>query len=350
MKAGLATSVAAHVLVLGWGLVSLSSPANFNAEMTEALPVSLVPIGEEMSVKKGDLTAPKTEKPAPKPTTKPVEKPDAEHVGDGKVDNEAPLKPKEKDRDVDVTPTPAGDPKAKPMLVPPAKVTDSKPNETPKPDDMVKVDEPAKQEESAKPDKAEPKPAETANATEPAAEPAKDPMPVLPEKAPVPTAKPKPVAAKPPEKPKGEESVDDILAMNEKALIDKTRTSGGGAARSEGPAAFGGQKNIGNNQQLMQTFGNIVATCIKSRFDAIAIGGGTTSDLKIQAHFFLNVDGTLDGTPELSATGGDNRQQEIGINQARAAIAKCSPYPLPADKHGMWREINMVFDPLGEMR
>ena len=55
MKAGLATSVAAHALILTWGLISLSSPADFNAEVTEALPVSLVPIAETTSIQKGEL-------------------------------------------------------------------------------------------------------------------------------------------------------------------------------------------------------------------------------------------------------------------------------------------------------
>ncbi|MBH9975064.1 MULTISPECIES: hypothetical protein [Bartonella] len=346
MKAGLATSVAAHALILTWGLISLSSPADFNAEVTEALPVSLVPIAETTSIQKGELTASKENKAAPKPTTKPVEKPDAEHVGDGKVDNEAPLKPKEKDRDVDATPPPSGAPDADPNPVPPTKTPETKPDNTPKPEEKPKVEE-QKPEESSKPDKAEPKPEESADATEPASEPKKDPFPNLPEKAPLPTAKPKPAEPKPAVKAKGE-SVDDILAMNEKALIDKTRTSGGGAARSQGPAGFGAKKNIGNGQDVGQTLVNAATSCITKNLKLAALGGGVAGENPVaEAKFNLSIEGKVVGEPIITGMSGNPNKVDLLINQTRAAIFACQPFEdLPRDQYDKWGQgFDLKIDP-----
>lgn len=338
MKVGLATSIAAHALVLTWGLISLSSPTKFDAELTEALPVSLAPIADETSIQKGDLTAPKAEKAAPKPTTKPVEKPDAQIVGDGKVDTDAPLKPKEKDREVDSTPVPSGDPKADPIPVPLTKTPETKPQDLPKPEEKPKVEEPKKQEETKKEDKAEPKPAENPDATEPAEQTKKDPLPTLPDKAPLPTAKPKPAEAKPATKPKGEESIDDVLAMNQKALIDKTRTSGGGAARSTGPAAFGGKKNIGNGQDVTQTLVNVATSCITKNLKLAALGGGVAGENPVaEAKFKLNEQGMVVGDPVVTGVSGNPNKLELLINQTRAAVYACQPYEdLPRDQFDKW--------------
>lgn len=349
MKVGLATSVAAHALVLTWGLISLSSPAEYNTEITEALPVSLVPIADQTSIQKGEITAPKAEKGAPKPTTKPVEKPDAQHVGDGKVDNEAPLKPKEKDRDVDAAPTPSGSPDAEPDIVPPIKTPETKPDNSPKPEEKPKVEE---KQESAKPDSSEPKPEETADAAEPAAEPKKDPFPALPEKAPLPTAKPKPAEAKPPVKAKGEESVDDILAMNEKALIDKTRTSGGGAARSQGPAAFGAKKAVGDGQDIGQTLVNVATGCIKRNLKLAALGGGIASENPIaEARFNLSQDGMVVGEPIITGMRGNPNKVDLLINQTRAAIFACQPFEdLPRDQYDKWGQgFDLTIDPFDSL-
>lgn len=350
MKAGLTASVAAHILVLGWGLISLSSPAPFHEEYSEPLPIELVPISDKMSVQKGDATAKKAEKSKEKETKNTESKPEAKNIGEGQLDTKAPLKPKEKPRIVDTPPPPSGASDGKPAVSEPIKPQDKPPQEAAKPTPpTTKTEQAAEPVVQPKAEKPKPQQAEeNPDIAKTQAEPEKDPMPKLPEKAPLPMAKPveqKPTAPK----PKGEDSLDKILAESDKLLIDKTKTQGGGARSSTGPAAFGGRENYGNEQQLAQTFGNIISSCVKSNFDAIAIGGGMVSDLKIQAQFKLNSDGSLKGNAVLHATGGDNRQQEIGINQANAAIIKCSPFPLPADKYGMWGDIEMVFDPFENM-
>jgi len=374
MKTGLITSTAMHAVALGLGLLSFSSPVPFNAAQTEALPVLLVPLSDEMSIRKGDLTAAKTEKPAPKPTTKPQEKPDAENVGEGKIDTKMPLKPQEKPREVKATPPP-GTPDAKSDIMPQEKPVE-KPIEQaerepaalpPRPEEPAsepalpeKVPDNSKAQAAEVSPKSEPpqekpveKPIEQAE-RKPAAlpprpeEPASEPA--LPEKVPLPDAKPQQVAKTTRHKPKEEarqsassvrgDSVEDILAMADDALVDKTKTQGGGAKRSEEPAAFGSTKDVGNDS-FQQTLNNIIGSCVQRNWNLAAINGSTAYDLRVVVNFRLNQDGSLDGEPDLAPTGGDDAQRGIISVQAREALKKCAPFALPADRYNQWHNVTI---------
>lgn len=350
MKAGLITSAALHVAVLGFALVTFSSPMPFEAVQTEALPVSLVPLSDDMVVKQGDMSAAKAEKPAPKPTRKPQEKPDAKNVGDGKVDTKMPFKPKEKPREIEVAPPPAGVPDAKADMAPfdspkEKELDEGKARAT----EIKSKSEPPQTRAVENPDKtAEAKPAETAlppKMSEPEAAPS------LPDKGPVPDNRPQQVARTAERKPQTEarasassakgDAVEDILARADNALVDKTRTQGGGARRSEDPAAFGGAKNINENAAFQQTLNNIIGSCVQRNWNLAAITGSTAYDLRVIVHFRLRQDGALDGEPDMAPAGGDAAQREIIAIQAREALKKCAPFALPADKYNQWHDVTV---------
>lgn len=340
MKRGFAISLIAHAVILSWGFIVLSKPMSFDAMQSEALPVSLVPIDDVMSIKKGELTASQENKAAPKQTTKPEEKPDAKNTGEGSVDSSAPLKPKEKPREVDTTRPSSGT--DSPDVVPPKDVPQEK-----------KSEEQKVEEKQQTPPKTESNPDAASQADDKTPAPTDTPV-NLPDSVPTPTQKPSTAPQQPQENndrksnkaASGEKTEDDVdQLIKEALLVDKTKTQGGGAKRSSSPAGFGASKDIGEDNKLAQSFANIIATCVQSKFNIVALGGGTQSDLRVKAHFYLKNDGNLDGTPDITASGGDNRQQEVGINQARAALISCAPFPLPGDKFGIWREIEMVFDP-----
>lgn len=342
MKPGLTISIIAHAVVLGWGLIVLSNPMQFDAQESEALPVTLVPIGDTMSVQKGELKASNEEKPAPKPTTKPEDTTDATHIGDGEVDTDTPLKPKEKPRKVETSSPKAGEPEAKDDVTPPKDAKKPQPAEAAKPSEPKVEETPADADLTKPQEKVEQTPAE-----KPAESPS-EPKPEavnIPQNVPLPMQKPTPniEVAKTPNTKGDKQSVDDLV--KEALLVDKTKTQGGGAKRSNEAAGFGASKDINASDQMIQTYANIISSCTKSKFDIVALGGSARTDLKLKAHFFLKNDGSLDGTPEITALGGDSRQQEVGINQARAALVACSPFPLPTDKYGSWHEIEIVFDP-----
>lgn len=128
--------------------------------------------------------------------------------------------------------------------------------------------------------------------------------------------------------------------MNQSALVDKTRTQGGGAKRSAEPAALGGQKDIGN-AAFQQTLNNIIGRCVQGQWDLAAISGSTAYDLRVVVHFRLNQDGTLNGEPELTPAGGDGAQRDIIAVQALAALKKCAPFALPVEKYSQWHDVTI---------
>ncbi len=149
----LVASVALHVLVIGWGLVSFSSKA-FEAMPEESLPVDIISADQLAKVTAGMKTG-KKENP----------KPLVEKVAEAKpVDDDAVGKISEKPPVVtDTAPPPQPKPPEKPVEKkpdPPKPVAESKPKEEPKPiekkPDPPKVDpiaEALKKEEKKPPPK-----------------------------------------------------------------------------------------------------------------------------------------------------------------------------------------------------
>ncbi|MHC5305856.1 cell envelope integrity TolA family protein [Bartonella sp. LJL80] len=87
-----------------------------------------------------------------------------------------------------------------------------------------------------------------------------------------------------------------------------------------------------------------LSSCLRANFER-SIKDEDVGAIKISAHFFLNEDGTVKGTPDVTAADGNRLQQQSGIEAFKAAIAKCSPFPLPADTDEKWREIDIDFNP-----
>ncbi|WP_034988929.1 hypothetical protein [Bartonella senegalensis] len=120
MKRGLALSLAVHVVFLTGGVIHFINPVSLPQQL-EAIPLTLVPVNEELDSQQGALNAPVRAIPAVKPTTKPQEKEDAHHFGEGQIDSSAPFKPKEKPRSVETTPSPSGEEKVPEKSLPETK-------------------------------------------------------------------------------------------------------------------------------------------------------------------------------------------------------------------------------------
>ncbi len=178
----LAASIALHVLVIGWGLVSFSTKA-FKSVPEESLPVDIISADQLAKVTAGMKTG---KKENPKPLVEKVA--EAKPVDDavGKITEKAPVV-------TDTAPPPQPKVEEKPVEKkpdPPKPVAESKPKEEPKPE---KKPEPPKVDPIAEALKKE-------------------------EKKPPP--KPQAVASKPPEpaKPKTERTFDQSKIA---ALLDK---------------------------------------------------------------------------------------------------------------------------------
>jgi colicin import membrane protein len=400
MKAGLTTSIVLHAALLGFGLFALSAPAPLEVSDVEALPVDIVPLSELTQIQQGDKKAPMAEKAAPLPTERPDVVADAQKVGDNDIDTDNPPTPDGKPKPVkiaeSVTPAPkpiakpkpeeTPKPKEEPKPVPatevapvPAPKEEVKPEPVkepePKPEPVKQPEpEPVKQPEP-KPEpvkQPEPKPAEQPEEKVVAIEPAKpdavgemiaekQPAPAedavkLPNSAPAPQARPAPAqSAKAPDRKSSEKPVEEASSKRQSddtesledlvgsVLKDKEKVKGGGAKRSPSAAALGGEKATGGSklsQSEMDALRGQVQRCWN-----IPAGAMDGEKLRVSVKFKLDRTGALEGSPEIISGGGSSGVERAAAEAARRAVARCSPYTLPAEKYETWADVVVNFDP-----
>lgn len=367
MRASLISSAVLHVLALTFALVSISAPESFDVADVEALPVDIVPIEEITQIQQGDKTAPLAEKSAPVPTKKPTSVPDAQNVGENKVDLKSVPKPAEKPTTAESSAAPEKVEKVQPTQ-------DDVTNDIKDIKDIIKeetVAEPTKPTEVAKAEPPKPemtpesKP-ETPAEEAPPQEAAPEEIP-LPDNVPVPSAKPKPEKPKPAEtKPTESETAkaqdkkkdvktqetaksksakeSDFNADEVAALLNKNDPTAGGAKASPDKAAFGGKKTTGGSK-LSQSEMDALRGQIQNNWSVIP-GLADAADVRIKVKFQLDESGELIGEPEVSATGGTPQTQQVLMGGARRAVLRSAPFKnLPRDKYDAWSEVIVNFDP-----
>ncbi|WP_455476279.1 hypothetical protein [Bartonella sp. B17] len=182
---------------------------------------------------------------------------------------------------------------------------------------------------------------------------------VLPEKFPYPQFKPKSIkqlaakntqTAKKQNQQKAGQTIEDILEIEEKSLLNHARTQGGGAKRSSKPEAFGGRKDIGNTEKMAQTLVNIAGACIQKKLKLVALGGDLKNRPIVRLRFYLNHEGMVVGNPIIDPLSGAKSQQDIMMRQVYAAVFACQPYTdLPRDQYDLWGQgFDFNVDPLQE--
>lgn len=349
MKTGLTTSVVLHAAVLGFGLVSLSAPKPFEVVDVESLPVDIIPIEQMTQIQQGDKKAPLAETPTPKETEKTETVPDAQKVGENKVDTEKKATPDVTQKEVEAAAMPESAPKPEP-----------KPIEQAKPDPVV---EPEPKTASVPATEATPEPLpkqdvkpDPVKETIAAAEVDEEAI-ELPTEAPAPQAKPKPPqaqTAKAPEKKDAEKPVKKAAAKpksEEKefdadevaALLNKEKASGGGAKRSTQTASLGGDRTTGGSkltQSEMDALRGQVQRCW-----SIPAGAADAGDLRVSVQFKLDRSGALEGSPQIISGGGSAGVERAAAEAARRAVSRCAPYTLPAEKYEAWADVIVNFDP-----
>jgi outer membrane biosynthesis protein TonB len=299
----LVASVALHVLVLGWGLVSFSSKA-FDLMPEESVPVDVISADQLAKVMAGMKTGQK----APTPLVEKVA--EAKPVEDavGKITEKPPVV-------TETTPPPAPKVEEKPVekKPDPPKVVEAKPKEEPK--------------------KEEPKPVEKKP------DPKVDPIAEAIKKE---EKKPKPPvqAAKPPEpaKPKTERAFDQSKIA---ALLDKrdpTRQAvTGDTLNSNAALGLAKGKAADNSATWGSLFQAQVERCWKKPY------GGIEAQ-KSEAAFAIKLkrDGTLEGMPVPEGTPA-TPYLRVYQESALRAIIECQPYNLPAAYFDEWKYFAPVF-------
>jgi len=296
-------SVALHVLVLGWVMLSFSTKA-LEMPPEDSVPVDVISDSQLSKVMAGTKTG---KKENPKPLAEKVA--EAKPVDDavGKISEKPPVitetapkpQPKVEEKPVEKKPDP-------PKVV-------EKPREEPKQESVEKKPDPVKPDPIAEAIKKE-------------------------EKKPP----PKPVqAAKPPEppKPKVERTFDQSKIA---ALLDK-RDPSRQAATGEtlnSNAALGLAKGAAANNSA--TWGSMfkeqVLRCWKKPY-----GGLEAARFEVEFNIKLKRDGSLEAMP-VAVSSASSPYQRVFLESGLRAIIECAPYRLPPAFFTEWQAFIPVFD------
>jgi colicin import membrane protein len=298
----LVASVALHVLVIGWGLVSFSTKA-FESVPEETLPVDIISSDQLAKVTAGMKTG---KKENPKPLVEKVAEARPADDAVGKISEKPPVV-----TDTSPPPVPKVEPKPiekKPDL--PKPVAEAKPKEEPKP--IEKKSDPPKIGPIAEAIKKE-------------------------EKKPLP--KPQAKAAPPqPPKPKAERTFDESKIA---ALLDKrdpTRAAvTGDTLNSNAALGLAHGKAADNSATWGSMFKEQVERCWKKPY-----GGIESQNPEVAFEIKLKRDGTLESAP---VPEGSPSTPYLRVYQESAlrAIIECQPYNLPAAFFDEWKYFAPVF-------
>jgi outer membrane biosynthesis protein TonB len=301
----LAASIALHVLVLGWGLVSFSSKA-FEMTPEESVAVDVISPDQLAKVMAGMKTG---KKENPKPLVEKVAeaKPPVEDTV-GKITEKPPV-----ETESAPPPTPKVEEKPVEKKPDPPKVVENKPKEEPKPVEK-------------KPDPVKPDPIAEAIKKEEKKPPPKPPVQQ---------------AAKPPEPQKPKERVFDQSKIA--ALIDKRDPSrqavSGDTLNSNARLGLAKGAAADNSATWGAMFKRQVDRCWK-----VPYGGVESQNPRAIIDIKLKRDGTLEGSPipeEVPTTPYLRVYQESAIR----AIIECQPYNLPQVYYDEWKYFAPVFKP-----
>jgi outer membrane biosynthesis protein TonB len=300
----LVASIALHVLVIGWGLVSFSARSFEVPE--ESMPVDIITSDQLAKMTAGIKNG---EKDKPKPLV--------EKVADAKPIDDNVGKITEKEITTSAAPEPPPKPVEKPVEKkpdPPKPVAEDKPKDEPKPvekkPDPAKVDpiaEALKTEEAKKP-----KPKQEAKAAPPQ-----------------------------PPKPKPERVFDQSKIA---ALLDKrdpTRQSITGAALNSS-ASMG--THTGTADTMAATWKSAFVGAVRRCFN-FPYNGQDSDQFEVDIDIQLRRDGTVAAEPAIIAIRGPSRSVGTAMAEsAKRAIEQCQAYAfLPKEQYDTWKYIPMTF-------
>ena len=299
----LAASIALHILVLGWGIVSFSTKA-LEMAPEESVPVDVISADQLAHVMAGMKSG---KKENPKPLVEKVA--DAKPVEDavGKITEKAPVV-------TDTTPPPQPKVEEKPVEKkpdPPKPVAETKPKEELKPiekkPDPPKVDpiaEALKKEEKKPPPKPEAK-----------------------------AATPPPQPQKPKERTFDQSKIAALLDKRDparQATTGETLNSNAALGLSKG-------KTTDNSATWGSMFQSQVERCWKKPY-----GGIESQNPEAAFSIRLKRDGTLEGMPVPEGTPA-TPYLRVYQESALRAIIECQPYNLPAAYFEEWKYFAPVF-------
>ncbi|MBR1091194.1 protein TolA [Bradyrhizobium manausense] len=304
----LVASIALHVLVLGWGLMTFSSRAYIVPE--ESLPVDIISSDQLAQMMSGQKTG-KKEEPKPK----------VEKIAEAKPEEDAVGKVTEKKELIKTNSTPDTPP--------------PKPIEKP----VEKKPEPPKPVAEAKP-KEEPKPQE--KKPDPAKE---DPIAELQKKLDTKKPPPKPVeqkvaAVQPQPKPK-ERTFDPAQIARDLDKRAATRHELAGSALNASASLGSTSGTAAANVATWQgAFQGAVKRCFTPTYN-----GQDANLYEADIDIPMKIDGSLASEPVIVAVRGPSRSIAQAVAEsAKRAIVQCQVYSfMPKQQYDSWKLIPMTF-------
>lgn len=306
----LVASIALHVLVMGWGLLTFSSRAFIAPE--ESLPIDIISTDQLAQITNGQKTG-KKEEPKPKVEKIAEAKPEEDSVG--KVTEKKELIKTNSTPD-----TPPPKPVEKPVEKkpdPPKPVAETKPKEEPKPQEK-------------KPDPAR-----------------EDPIAELQKKLETKKPPPKPVeqkvaAVQPQQQPKPKERTFDpaqIARDLDKRAATRHELAGSAlnASASLGSTSGTAATNVATWQGAFQ---GAVKRCFTPTYN-----GQDANQYEADIDIPMKIDGSLASEPVIVAVRGPSRSIAQAVAEsAKRAIVQCQVYSfLPKQQYDTWKLIPMTF-------
>lgn len=309
----LVASIALHVLVIGWGLLTFSSKAFIAPE--ESLPIDIISTDQLAQITNGQKTG-KKEEPKPK----------VEKIAEAKPEEDAVGKVTEKKELIKTNSTPEPPPK------PVEKPVEKKPD-PPKPVAETKPKEEPKQE--PKPQEKKPDPAK------------EDPIAELQKKLDTKKPPPKPVeqkvaAVQPQQQPKPKERTFDPAQIARD--LDKraaTRHELTGSALNASAALGSTSGTAATNVATWQgAFQGAVKRCFTPTYN-----GQDANQYEADIDIPMRIDGSLASEPVIVAVRGPSRSIAQAVAEsAKRAIVQCQVYSfLPKQQYDSWKLIPMTF-------
>jgi colicin import membrane protein len=302
----LLASVALHVLVIGYGIVSFSTRA-LEAPPAESMPIDIISADQLSKLTAGNKSGAKDK---PKPLVEKVA--EAKPVEDtvGKISEKAPV-------ETAVAPTPPPKPVEKPVEKkpdPPKPVVEDKPKNEPK-------------QVEKKPDP-------------PKVDPIAEALKKDDSKKPVPKPEAKAAPPQPPQ-PKQERVFDQSRIA---ALIDKrdpTRMAAAGAQLNS-------QASLGSPRGTSQTLSQSELDALRARLTQlwnVQAGTERPEELIVDIRIRLTPERRLAAPPEIVSRGSSPRYQ-AAADAAMRAVLQGQPYEmLRAETYDQWKDMIVTFDP-----
>ena len=305
----LVASIALHVLVIGWGLVSFSTRA-FEVPPEESLPVDIISADQLAKVTAGIRTGDK-DKPKPK----------VEKIAEATPEDDAVGKLTEKKELIKTNSAPEVPPKPveKPVEKkpdPPKPVVENKPKEEQKPQEK-------------KPDPAKEDPIAEAIKKQDA-------------KKPTPKQEPKVAQAQPQQQPKPKErTFDPAQIQRDLDKRDPTRHALTGTTLNASASLGLNTGTANTNVATWQgAFKGAVRRCFTPTYN-----GQDADQYEADIDIPMRIDGSLASEPVVVAVRGPSRSIAQAVAEsAKRAIVQCQVYSfLPKQQYENWRTIPMTF-------